>query len=329
MAHRIENQEIAYVGETPWHGLGTRMPAGASAEEMLAAAKLAWEVAFAPVTVDPHWRGGKAPRADLFAAVLPVKAIIRSDNGRYFGMTSWRYTPVQNRETVAFFQEFCDRGEVALETVGAINGGEWVWALAKVNEDAINIDGDLIEPYLLIANSHVPGRSLVIKATLIRVVCHNTLTLSLRETSQEYGRFPHNRDILRNLANARSYVRAALRYQHRFHDAVATLIRTPVNEETAVGLIERVFKVKPEAEGLKRILALFGGKQIGADTMSTVDANAWGLFNAVTQYLDYEVGRSQDNRLRSAWFGQGEKIKSKLLVDLLALSGVNKTEGVL
>jgi len=50
--------------------------------------------------------------------------------------------------------------------------------------EAIAIDGDVIEPCLLIANSHVSGRSLIVENTQVRVVCNNILTLALADGAQ-------------------------------------------------------------------------------------------------------------------------------------------------
>ena len=45
----------------------------------------------------------------------------------------------------------------------------------------------------------------------------------------------------------------------------------------------------------------------GAELASS-QGTAWGLLNAVTQYVDHERrARSQDSRMDSAWFGQGPR----------------------
>jgi hypothetical protein len=44
MAHNLFRNSMAYVGEVPWHGLGRRVPADATAEAMIQAANLNWEV---------------------------------------------------------------------------------------------------------------------------------------------------------------------------------------------------------------------------------------------------------------------------------------------
>ena len=53
MAHLIENTngkaEIAYAGQTPWHGLGQQLTVGASIEEWRKEAGLDWEAKIAPI----------------------------------------------------------------------------------------------------------------------------------------------------------------------------------------------------------------------------------------------------------------------------------------
>ena len=49
MAHELEIQKngeanMAFVGETPWHGLGKRVPNDVSPQQMLKAANLDWTV---------------------------------------------------------------------------------------------------------------------------------------------------------------------------------------------------------------------------------------------------------------------------------------------
>jgi hypothetical protein len=64
---------------------------------------------------------------------------------------------------------------------------------------------------------------------------------------------------------------------------------------------------------LKRAQALYDGQGKGAELQSA-QGTAWGLLNAVTQYVDHERrARSQDSRIDSAWFGQGAALKQRAL----------------
>ncbi len=59
---------------------------------------------------------------------------------------------------------------------------------------------------------------------------------------------------------------------------------------------------------------------MGAD-MASANGTAWGLVNAVTQYIDHERWfRSQDHRLDSAWLGQGASIKAKAYQEAMKLA---------
>jgi len=54
--------------------------------------------------------------------------------------------------------------------------------------------------------------------------------------------------------------------------------------------------------------------------MESARGTAWGLLNAVTEYVDHEKrARSSEYRMDSAWFGQGAVIKQKALNAALQL----------
>lgn len=53
--------EMAYYGEMPWHGLGTRLERVATADEMLAAAGLAWTVSKRRLYYDRQGDGVEPP----------------------------------------------------------------------------------------------------------------------------------------------------------------------------------------------------------------------------------------------------------------------------
>jgi hypothetical protein len=58
MSHMIDETTgqpaIAYVGETPWHGLGTELRAGCSVEQWTEAAGLDYVVERSPVLFNPQ-----------------------------------------------------------------------------------------------------------------------------------------------------------------------------------------------------------------------------------------------------------------------------------
>lgn len=71
-----------------------------------------------------------------------------------------------------------------------------------------------------------------------------------------------------------------------------------------------------EQKSVARALALFSGEGRGANAEG-VAGTRWGLFNAITEHVDHEQGRTRDARLQSAWFGRGDGFKQAALSELL------------
>jgi hypothetical protein len=71
---------------------------------------------------------------------------------------------------------------------------------------------------------------------------------------------------------------------------------------------------------MSKSLELFEGRGRGSD-LASANGTAFGLLNAVTEFVDHErKARSVDNRLDSAWFGQGASIKQKALEQALLMA---------
>jgi phage/plasmid-like protein (TIGR03299 family) len=71
---------------------------------------------------------------------------------------------------------------------------------------------------------------------------------------------------------------------------------------------------------LKRVQALYEGQGHGSG-LASADGTAWGLLNAVTEFVDHEKrARSQEFRTDSAWFGQGANLKQRALEHALQLA---------
>lgn len=195
----IENNQIAYSGSKPWHGLGFEVPTGTTGADMLYIAGLAWTVQRRALAMRPS----KHDEATYLTAPLAnFRAITRSDNNTVFQIASDRYKPVQNAEIVDFFREYCEAGHATMETVGALRDGAVVWALARLNggstlrmEAQKNSQGltqiDELRGYMLLATSHDGSIRTIGKPTQVRVVCHNTLTAAMHKGEKPYFSMSH------------------------------------------------------------------------------------------------------------------------------------------
>ena len=147
MPHNLSTRNgqatMAYFGQTPWHGLGTKLDAPATAEEAIGAAGLDYEVELADLQT---------------SAGIPVpqrKAVIRSDTCQVLGIVGNSYVPVQNRQCFGFLDSVVADGKLRYHTAGALGKGERVWLLAKL-PDRIRVknSNDITEKFLLLSNSH-------------------------------------------------------------------------------------------------------------------------------------------------------------------------------
>ena len=76
---------------------------------------------------------------------------------------------------------------------------------------------------------------------------------------------------------------------------------------------------KTNERAMAKALALYEGEGMGSHLASS-DGTAYGLVNAVTQFVDHERRtKSVDHRLDSAWFGTGAALKSRSLEQAMML----------
>ncbi len=91
MSHNIEKlasgeYSIAWSGETPWHGLGKKVPNDLTPEQMLEVAGLDWEVEQAPA----YAMNGKKKIA------MDHCALVRTSDNRKLAEVTMDWKPIQN-----------------------------------------------------------------------------------------------------------------------------------------------------------------------------------------------------------------------------------------
>jgi phage/plasmid-like protein (TIGR03299 family) len=304
---------MAYVGDTPWHGLGQLLTAEASLDVWAEESGLDFMIEAADVkfsTPDTGWSKSQT---------LPYagkKVLYRTDSNLPLGLVSDRYKVVQPMEVLEFYRDMV--GNIAhLETAGVLRNGAHYWALAKMDGE-FNIAGDKVEQYLLLASSCDGSLATQARLTSVRVVCNNTLQLAASDRSGSVVQVRHN-----SVFDA-SQVRCKL---GEFNDAFKTFEHTAkylasikLSSAQAQSVFTKILggDNKKPSRAAARALALFEGSGIGAELESS-KGTAWGALNAVTQLLDWETARTPDARMANAWFGGGVNVKSKVAEELLAL----------
>ena len=184
-------QTMAYYGEVPWHGLGKQVPKGATAEQMIRAAGLDWEVELLPARGAREInRKGEFSRYE----VVRVPHLNTTENEVLLGVVGRRYQPLQNVEAFEFFDPIVGEDKAYFETAGALGEGERIWVMAKMPQAMEIVRGDECFKYLLLSNSHSGDGSVIVKFTAMRVVCQNTLMLAMEDGQKAY-RVRHSKQM--------------------------------------------------------------------------------------------------------------------------------------
>ena len=303
MAHEVET--MAYAGELPWHGLGEKVSNDLSPSQMMKKAGCDWAV----------------EKQDMFlangATVTGKKALVRSTDSKILDVVGDDWNPIQNIDAFEFFSEYVMAGDMEMHTAGSLKEGRNVWALAKIKESFTILGDDQVDSYLLFSNPHQYGRAIDIRFTPIRVVCNNTLTLSLESKSVNSVKVGHRSQFDANM------VKQTLGIAHekfaKYKEMAEFLASKKFTADSLVqyynevfpfthkpnGKIEKFQDLSKTAKEAYAVLETQPGARMGEGTW-------WQALNSVTYLTDHVLGRSQDSRLQSAWFGinQARKVKA-------------------
>lgn len=306
MAHMVET--MAYAGETPWHGLGVKVPSDLSPAQMLEKAGLDWSVEKIPAfaTVD-----GKKINVNR-------SALVRSSDHSVLDIVSNEWNPVQNSEAFEFFDEYCRVGDMEMHTAGSLRDGQIVWALAKVKDSFDLFKGDQVDSYLLFTNPHKFGQCIDVRFTPIRVVCNNTLTLSLKSKSDNRVKVSH-RSVF-NAEEVKETLGIATGKLQKYKEMAAFLGGKRYTNEKLKEYFNEVFPVlvyNKEKGPQRKDISKSASKAL--ELVSTqpgakfAEGSWWQAFNTVTYMTDHIIGKTDETRLHSAWYGQNRNLKVKAL----------------
>jgi phage/plasmid-like protein (TIGR03299 family) len=309
---------MAYVGETPWHSMGQKLQPGSTPDEFRIEAGMNYKV------------DSRAVLCESDGGVIEVpnrRVLVRDDIEKPLAVVSNRYKVHQPKTIIEFFNDLCSDYGYTMETLGGLDEGKKIWALART-PNTLRLHGtDKVDGFVLLATSYDGSLNTVGKLTTVRVVCQNTLSASLAGSGNAV-RVRHTTELDEKAMKlqlglvgdnwARFEQDAA-----KLSETQVTLDQTRAYFETLLG--KDAFKTKDgeKVDFSKKFYGLVDAltKGAGANEKSAA-GTAWGLVNAVSHYTDHDApakGNKENNRLNSAWFGAGEELKNKAFGQALDL----------
>jgi phage/plasmid-like protein (TIGR03299 family) len=331
MTHLIE--QMAYVGETPWHQLGHQLPPKQPIEVWARTAGMDWTIRETPV----RYMSGDADASEAsqtLQSFLDQKVLYRSDTQAPLSVVGHRYQVVQPQAVLEFYRDLTEVSGYEMETAGVLKAGRKFWARARTGKEATLKGRDLVKGYLLLATSCDGTLATTVTPTTVRVVCNNTLSIALEGASHAI-RVPHNTSF--DADAIKHQLGIAVSQWDGFMHRMKTLSERKVKGREAADYFTQVLygpnaveasdiprsaetSSPPSGPALKKVLALYEGHGRGAE-LAAAKGTVWGLLNAVTEYVDHERrARSREYRLDSAWFGQGAVLKQRALNHALQLT---------
>lgn len=348
MAHLIEN--MAYVGETPWHGLGNSLTPNQPIEVWAQQAGMDWRIESSNVSYMAQNERGQS-------IILPYeeqRVLYRSDSHAPLSVVSQRYQEVQPLEILEFYRDLTEQAGFELETAGVLKGGKKFWALAKTGQTSMLKGKDVSNGYILLATACDGTLATTAQFTSIRVVCNNTLAIALKGQSSSAGvvKVPHSTKFDAEKVKQQLGISVRAWDEHMYE--MKQLSQRKVTQTEAAAYFDAVFnntslsmadqdesiiqfyrnvatqtqnsaiskaenKTEPNGRAMSKVMSMFNGQGRGAELSSAKDT-AYGLLCAMTEFADHERrAMSQDHRLDSAWFGAGAALKQRGLEQALRL----------
>ena len=340
MAHQLE--QMAYVGETPWHGLGNQLTQNQPIEVWAQQAGMDWRIESSNVSYMAQNERGQS----IIMPYEEQRVLYRSDTHAPLSVVSQRYQEVQPMEILEFYRDLTEQSGFELETAGVLKGGKKFWALARTGQSTALKGKDVSNGYILLATACDGTLATTAQFTNIRVVCNNTLAIALRGQSSSAGvvKVPHSTKFDADKVKQQLGISVRAWDEHMYE--MKQLSQRKVTQGEAAAFFDAVFnntsmsvadqeeniiqfyrnvanpnlakeKSEPNGRAMSKAMNMFNGQGRGAELSSAKDT-AYGLLCSITEFADHERrAMSTDHRLDSAWFGAGAALKQRGLEQAL------------
>ena len=311
MAHELMNDTMMYVGELPWHRLGTQVQPGITSEEALVVAGLDWEVHKNETTLNRLGGDIKVKTGHYCTWRLNEDGTIH-----ILGNVGNRYEILQNKDAFRPFDEALKEFGYDYETAGAIHEGSRIWVLAKNGKATVG--NDEVDKYMLLVNSHDGSTPVIIKPTPIRVVCNNTMNIALRKSDSISIRHTTNMankmdEVVGALKNAEGEFDKAFEHMNKmvelkkfdivkYFESIAPKLKDRRGEHVELTMSGR----KRPDNNQKVFNSLMWNYENG---MGNDGCSLWDAYNAVTEYVDHQKYADHGQWVHRTQFGQGNKMK--------------------
>lgn len=288
MGHLIESStDFVSYRQPAWHGLGTVLENVLTTQDALKYGGLDFEVKHLP---NIH----RLPDGN---EIISEKSFFtyRTDNNRILGdYVGKNYTILQNIEALGLLDEVVSKGDLEIETAGALGGGAKVFICAKVKKPIVVNKNDESYQYLVLSNGHDGLMAVQAFFTCIRVVCNNTLQLAMNQCKNKIS-IKHTSNVKSNTTRALEILGVIETNQNAAQFHFEQMGKTQMTQRQFFDYLGNIFFEEHEIKQIK-------SKTPYQDVISTRKQN---LVNSVIDYCYNGVGQNETTEMSSWWAYNG------------------------
>lgn len=304
-----------------------------TAKQALVKSGLAWEATLVPVVAKSptrslsSWDDSDALEPTRAVVNDPIEieipgqyAVIRDSDLAYLGLVGDRYNQFQAWQAFGLFDNVVDSANAKYDAAGALEDGRVLFIVAHMPDDILVGGVDPIEKYLVCASSHDGSLALRFFKSNIRVVCKNTLNLSMSQATQQWV-VRHTDSMEHKVEEIRRTLDLSFAYDDDFERQMNSLIEQEFKKAEFEKMVRALVPSKKRGDGGEQIqMALIGT----LESSTTVD-DAWrytkyGALQAVAEYVDWiqpirasQTKSEAEQRTTKIWFGKGKEMKDNAL----------------
>lgn len=328
MAHEIHASdrfgEVRKNGQRAWHGLGMEIEEGLTAVEAFPLIGLAWDTELLPLFAERITADG------IERIESDSRLHIRSDTGQKLGTVSDGYKPFDNGDLARFADALAGLdAAVVCETAGSLYDSRRIFCSVKLPQVVRASADDVLEQYVIVSNGHGGFASFSCYPTSVRPVCANTLRWSERDLSRGLS-FRHTGNFDEKVKQARTVLGIAQAETVKFQEQVTALVGAQLDESATRAFMQLAWedafgKLNKDTMEDATYVKLLTKRDADVETwMANIEnernvmhaGNAWGAFNAITEWHDHERGRfkginESDARVHSNLFGTSAMAKMR------------------
>jgi len=249
------------------------------------------------------------------------------------GTVGTRYKVFQNGEMFSALDALVDSGEARYANAGELRGGAQVWMLLELPRE-VKIASDPHAAYLLARTSHDGSCSLGVTPVVNRLFCSNQISGIFRKDCK-YS-LQHTTNARLQVEQMRTMLSIIYTGIESYETIADKLLNDPVNDYQVEGMFRRMWTLPSTIEKTPYNKLSTGERRTynrvtdarntafniykHSSTQENIRGTAFGAFQAIVEYLDWNSHKSEATRAERVISGKYDKLKSKAL-DVVQLIG--------